>query len=289
MTKKHLIHDSGYKMLFSNPEMVKQLLTCFVNEEWINKIEYNSLEKIDKSFVTDEFSKRESDIIYKASFKGEDVYIFILLEFQSTVDRFMSLRMLRYIAELYEHLIRNHKLSRLPAVFPVMLYNGEKRWTAPEELNILIENSIPEKYIPCFRYYKIAVNEFSKDFLIKLNNTVAALFYSENCTADEISKEINTIVNLFKTEKPGEISSFIHWFRYMFQERSDLVDEIKQLEDVKSMLRTTVKKIAKENRLEGKLEGKLEVAQNLLKEKIPVKKIAELTGLSSEEIKKLKK
>jgi hypothetical protein len=84
--------------------------------------------------------------------------------------------MLRYIAELYEHLIRNHKLSRLPAVFPVMLYNGEKRWTAPEELNILIENSIPEKYIPCFRYYKIAVNEFSKDFLIKLNNTVAALF-----------------------------------------------------------------------------------------------------------------
>ena len=200
-------------MLFSNPEMVKQLLTCFVNEEWINKIEYNSLEKIDKSFVTDEFSKRESDIIYKASFKGEDVYIFILLEFQSTVDRFMSLRMLRYIAELYEHLIRNHKLSRLPAVFPVMLYNGEKRWTAPEELNILIENSIPEKYIPCFRYYKIAVNEFSKDFLIKLNNTVAALFYSENCTADEISKEINTIVNLFKTEKPGEISSFIHWFR----------------------------------------------------------------------------
>jgi predicted transposase/invertase (TIGR01784 family) len=75
----------------------------------------------------------------------------------------------------------------------------------------------------------------------------------------------------------------------MFQERSDLVDEIKQLEDVKSMLRTTVKKIAKENRLEGKLEGKLEVAQNLLKEKIPVKKIAELTGLSSEEIKKLKK
>lgn len=169
------------------------------------------------------------------------------------------------------------------------LYNGEKRWTAPEELNILIENSIPEKYIPCFRYYKIAVNEFSKDFLIKLNNTVAALFYSENCTADEISKEINTIVNLFKTEKPGEISSFIHWFRYMFQERSDLVDEIKQLEDVKSMLRTTVKKIAKENRLEGKLEGKLEVAQNLLKEKIPVKKIAELTGLSSEEIKKLKK
>lgn len=276
-------------MLFSNPEIVKQLLTGFVNEEWINEIEYSSIEKIDKSFVTDEFSKRESDIIYKASFKGEDIYIFILLEFQSTVDRFMSLRMLRYIAELYELLIKNHKPYRLPAVFPVMLYNGEKRWTAPEDLSILIENSIPDKYIPRFRYYKISVNEYSKNFLIKLNNTVAALFYAENCSADEINKEIKTIVNLFKTEKPDEISSFIHWFRYMFQDRSDLVDEIRQLKEVKSMLRTTVQKIAKENRLEGKLEGKLEIAQNLLKEKMPVKKIAEITGLVPEEIKKLKK
>lgn len=35
MMKKHNSHDSGYKMLFSNHEMVRQLLTSFVNEEWV--------------------------------------------------------------------------------------------------------------------------------------------------------------------------------------------------------------------------------------------------------------
>jgi predicted transposase/invertase (TIGR01784 family) len=209
MKKKHNLHDSGYKKLFSSHVMIKQLLTGFVNEDWVKNIEYSSLQKIDKSFISEEFAERESDIIYKAKFKGQDIYIFILLEFQSTVDKFMSLRMLHYIIELYEDLIRNHRLKTLPSVFPVMLYNGEKKWTAPEELSILIENSIPEKYIPKFSYYKIAENEFSKDFLKSLKNAVAALFYSENCSGSELQHEIDSIVDLIKTERPDEIKFFI--------------------------------------------------------------------------------
>jgi len=75
------VHDSGYKKLFSNHELVKQLLTCFVNEEWIKNIEYSTLERLDKSFVSDEFMEMESDLIYKAKFHGKDIYILILLEF----------------------------------------------------------------------------------------------------------------------------------------------------------------------------------------------------------------
>ncbi len=104
MTKKFNAHDSAYKKLFSNPEMVHQLFLSFVNEEWVQHIDYSSLERIDKSFITDEFIKRESDLIYRAKSRENDIYIFLLLEFQSTVDRFMALRMLRCqqnIQELY--------------------------------------------------------------------------------------------------------------------------------------------------------------------------------------------
>lgn len=293
MTKKHNAHDSGYKKLFSNHEFVRQLLTGFVNEEWINSIEYNTLERIDKSFISDEFSERESDLIYKVKFKGQDIYIFLLLEFQSTVDRFMSLRMLRYITELYEDLVKNQKLKTLPAVFPVMLYNGEKRWTAPEELSNLIENSVPEKYIPRFRYYKIAENEFKKDFLKSIKNVVGALFYTENCSGEELQQEIDIIVELLKTEKPDEISLFIKWFKYMFQERKELIEEVKGIEEVNTMLRTSLKKyskkIAKEAEIEGYQKGKLETARNLLKEKMTVKKISEITGLPVKDIENLTK
>jgi predicted transposase/invertase (TIGR01784 family) len=297
MTKKHNAHDSGYKKLFSNPVLIKQLLISFVSGEWVNGIDFNTLERIDKSFISDEFTERESDLIYKAKFEGKDLYIFILLEFQSTVDRFMALRMLRYITELYEYLVRNQKLKKLPAVFPVMLYNGEKKWTAPEELNTLIENSIPKQYIPEFRYYKIAENEFSKDFLISLNNSVAALFYTENCSGEELQHEIDNIAELLKSEKPVELSLFINWFAYMFQDRAELVEEIKGIEEVKSMLRTSIKKYGKQLLQEGIQEGiekgirkkAVETARILLFKKMPLNEIAEITGLTTEEIKMLDK
>ncbi len=286
--KKHNTHDSGYKMLFSSHEMVRQLLTSFVNEEWVHKIEYNTLERIDKSFVSERFESRESDIIYRARFRGRDVYIFILVEFQSTVDRFMALRILRYIVELYEYLVKNHKLKRLPAVFPVMLYNGEKRWTAPAGLDRLIEKSIPLQYIPNFSYYKIAENEFDREFLKTLNNAVAALFYTENCDGKEMKQEIDNIVRLLRYEKGDEITAFSHWFKYMFQGMPELVDEIKEITGVKNMLRTSLKKYSKELIQEGIEKGKLDTAMNLLKEKMTVKKIAAVTGLPVERIEKLK-
>jgi len=76
--KKHNYHDSGYKKLFSSPELVRQLLTSFVHEDWVSRIDYSTLQRIDKSFITDQFADRESDLIYKADFKGKDLYIFII-------------------------------------------------------------------------------------------------------------------------------------------------------------------------------------------------------------------
>ncbi|HNX24418.1 MAG TPA: Rpn family recombination-promoting nuclease/putative transposase, partial [Spirochaetota bacterium] len=278
MTKKHNFHDSGYKKFFSNPEMICQLLTYFVDEGWTADIDYSSLQRIDKSFVTDEFANRESDLVYKAYFKGKEVYIFLLLEFQSTVDRFMALRMLRYITELYEYLIKSYRIKMLPAVFPVMLYNGEKRWTVPEELNKLIEKSIPEKYIPDFRYYKIAENEFNKDFLRKIKNSVSALFYAENSSGDELTKEFKILTGLLKAERPQELSLFVKWFKYMFSDRDDVVEEVKGLEEAKTMLRSSIKEMSKKLINEGMEKGiqkglqagKLETAAALLNKKMPV-------------------
>jgi predicted transposase/invertase (TIGR01784 family) len=309
--KKHNYHDSGYKKLFSNTEMVRQLLTSFVKEDWVTRIDYSRLQRVDKSFITDEFAGRESDIIYKAFFKEKEIYIFILLEFQSTVDRFMSLRMLRYISELYEYLIKNYKIKTLPSVFPVMLYNGEKRWTAPEELCKLIETSIPERYIPQFRYYRIAENEFSKEFLKDLNNTAAALFYTENCSEEELRRDIDTIAAMLKKERPDEITLFVNWFKYMFQGRDDIVEEIRGIEEAKTMLRSSINRMSKRLIAEGKreglqrgiqegiekglqrglqrgiYEGKLDTAKALLGKNMPVKEISEITGLSVKDIEKL--
>ncbi len=67
----------------------------------------------------------------------------------------MPIRFLRYILESYESNKELRQNSKYPTVFPVLLYSGDKQWTAEFEINRLIHQGIPSKYIPKFRYYPI--------------------------------------------------------------------------------------------------------------------------------------
>ncbi len=71
----------------------------------------------------------KADIIDRFQLKDTDMYLNFLIEFQLTVDKFMTFRMLTYVMELYRELIYNHKLTRLPVIFPLLLYNGDAQWT----------------------------------------------------------------------------------------------------------------------------------------------------------------
>ena len=51
----HNIHDSGYKKLFSNRTIFRQLLETFVNEPWVAELDFSQAETLDKSFVADHY------------------------------------------------------------------------------------------------------------------------------------------------------------------------------------------------------------------------------------------
>lgn len=146
-------HDLRYKRIYTNPLFIEKLLTSFVNEQFIKGLDFSSIKRLDKSFIDSNMRKKESDLVYEIYFKKQPVYFYLLLEFQSTVDRSMPLRFLRYILELSESYGRNKQTKLFPAVFPLLIYNGDRRWTAKLNPNQLYEKSIPSKYIPNFEYY----------------------------------------------------------------------------------------------------------------------------------------
>ncbi|TVR57891.1 MAG: hypothetical protein EA426_11245, partial [Spirochaetaceae bacterium] len=148
-------HDSAYKYLFSSRHVFHQFLTRFVDEEFVRGLAVDDVEMVDKSFVSDELLDRESDIIYKVNLPGREFYVYVLLEFQSTPDKTIPVRMLLYILQLYDQLFRSSTKGLLPAVFPVLLYNGSRPWTVPHNISELIASEIPGKYIPSFEYYPI--------------------------------------------------------------------------------------------------------------------------------------
>jgi predicted transposase/invertase (TIGR01784 family) len=134
------IHDTGYSVLFSNKVIFRQLLETFVKEPWVSDIDFNEIEKLNKSFISEEHRKRESDLIYKVKLKDKTAYIVVLIEFQSTMQRFMAVRVLHYMMSLYLDLMQQKDLKLLPPIFPIVLYNGDDKWTAPVELKSLIEH-----------------------------------------------------------------------------------------------------------------------------------------------------
>ena len=47
-------HDEGYKLLFSHPRMVEDLLLGFVQEEWVERLDFSTLERVSGNYVSDD-------------------------------------------------------------------------------------------------------------------------------------------------------------------------------------------------------------------------------------------
>jgi hypothetical protein len=147
-------HDGGYKLLFGNQRMVEDLVRGFVPEPWVDRLDFSTLQRCEGSYVTEGSGRREADMVWRVRWEGEGkrgegtggegswLYVYLLLEFQSRVERFMAVRMLNYLSLLYLDLVKRRELTesgKLPPVLPLVLYNGERRWSAPRQVGELIE------------------------------------------------------------------------------------------------------------------------------------------------------
>ena len=134
-------YDETYKKLFTNSVLVEELMRYFVDEKLANELDFTTLESLETTSYSQDLEKRENDRILKIKRKsGGELYLLLMLEFQSSNDFSMAVRILNYVARLYEEITKTHgnnaSLS-LPAVFPVVLYNGDTSWTAKTSLRAL--------------------------------------------------------------------------------------------------------------------------------------------------------
>ncbi|MGD8177159.1 Rpn family recombination-promoting nuclease/putative transposase [Marinimicrobium sp. ARAG 43.8] len=77
-------YDVGYKLLFSNPRIVQDLLEGFVRPEWIDDIDFQTLEPFKASFTTDDLRERHDDSIWRVKMGPDWLYLYLLIEFQSS-------------------------------------------------------------------------------------------------------------------------------------------------------------------------------------------------------------
>ena len=302
------IHDSGYKKLFSNRTIFRQLLETFVNQEWVHSLNFDTCEPLDKSFISEHYKETESDLIYKVQFHDREVYIYILIEFQSTVDPFMALRVLNYITNFYmDFLVNNSGVKKLPAVFPIVLYNGSASWTAPVNLSALIEQTPPlGRFALDFQYFLIAENQYSQEALLRIRNIVSTLFLAESYYDVEVLEV--ELLNLFLSESDKKaVSLFLNWFKQLaFHGRleSDDYESLESIyrneEEVKTMLVTALERERErffqnglregeqKGRIEGEQKGRIETAKAMIAKGMEITLISEITNLPEAQLLQLK-
>jgi predicted transposase/invertase (TIGR01784 family) len=241
-------HDKWFTRLFSEPKIVEELLTSFVHESFVKDLDFTTIKKLNTKFIPQSERSRHADLVFEIKSRGHSAYIYLFFEFQSTVDRFMALRMARYLFEFYQETQRLSRSDLLNPPFPILIYNGDATWTAPERFSELVyASSIPKEYIPEFKYFKIAINEIPKRNLVKIRNAVAVAFYIENSTMDDIEKNRKELVTLLSEvfRKDGiEIVNIIKDRLLSLQQlpvESKTISSIEDITEVLSMYETRTK------------------------------------------------
>ncbi|WNG33670.1 Rpn family recombination-promoting nuclease/putative transposase [Archangium minus] len=135
-------HDLFARYTFGRPERAEAELRAVLPAHVVSEVDWSSLRLEPSSVVDPELRETESDLLFSARLRtGRSLLLYVLLEHQSTVDRWMALRMLRYVVRQVERWRQEHpERSLLPVIIPLVMYHGpEGAWTAPRRVEDLFE------------------------------------------------------------------------------------------------------------------------------------------------------
>jgi predicted transposase/invertase (TIGR01784 family) len=276
-------HDRSYRLLFSEPRLVEELVRGFFGQQWIERLDFGSLERVNASYVSEDLRNREGDVVWRAKLQdGRPVYVYLLLELQSGVQRYMAVRLMAYVALLYQDLIKRGELSpdgKLPLVIPIVLYNGEERWWAPQQLADLIEDVDPEAdlFRPRLEYRLIDEGSYSLADLEARRNLAAVLFWLEKAPEPEdVRRGIARLVEWLGGPDDGGLRrAFAVWLQKVRLPgkgiKEEEVPDTLGLEDFRTMLEKRVEewnqKLLERGRQEGRHEGEAGIVLRALERK----------------------
>ena len=276
-SKPKRTHDTSYKQLFSHPEMVRDLITGYVDPRVAQTFDLTTLERCNGSYVSPDLRERRNDVVWRMRSASGWTYVYLVLEFQSTVDRFMAVRLLGYIALLWQDLIAQKVIpsdGHLPPVLPIVLYNGDSRWTAPTTLKKLISAPHPAlaPMQPVFSYHFLDENRIPTAEGMALHNLVAAIFALEQTKNLAAQRKVIAVLRIWLQGKPALREAFGTWYAESLAPTGLLrlprggrvsIDEIEPMMATRIM--QDIKRQVAEGKAEGKAEGMAEAIRQLVK------------------------
>ncbi|MDQ1924103.1 Rpn family recombination-promoting nuclease/putative transposase [Massilia pseudoviolaceinigra] len=279
-------NDLGYRSLFAHPELVRDLVTHFTPFKLFRNVALFSFERVDPVYVSERLAARQSDMVWRVRIGQHVLYVYILLEFQSGVDRWMALRMQSYVGLLCQDLVKRHALSSallLPPVLPVVVYNGAPRWSASLDLAALLMQAPAElaPFQPSQRYLLIDQQRLDRAALEANATLLALLFRMELSSASEVRDNVLPALLTWFDDAPQESLrlSVAQWIKHLAQRRANpesfAFDSVEGVADMERKFETWAEEfedigfqkglaLAEKARMEGAAEGQVTALRAML-------------------------
>ena len=280
-------HDKIFRIYLDNREEVVKIINRKL--ELKRKLEKEEIEKYNSSFVNKRYENRESDVVYKK----KDQKIFFLIEHQTSIDYSMPKRILEYEIEIMEsnidHKKKMKKGEKLPAIIPIVIYTGRKKWDVAKYIEECQEKLEGGKIPGLGSYYIIDINEYSKEELEEDELFFSKILLIEKArTEEELIEILTDIAKKIKDEKAKEeLKRMIY---YIYREKigeektKELIEKLKEGESMKlAVERMLDKEYAKRDR-KSRQEEALSLAKKMIKEKIDINIVMKITGLKKEQL-----
>ncbi|WP_026823688.1 Rpn family recombination-promoting nuclease/putative transposase [Arsenophonus nasoniae] len=256
-------HDAVFRQFLSEKATAKDFFDIWLPDEIKLLCDLDSLKVESGSFIDSEMKNYQSDILYSVSTIKGSGYIYVLIEHQSTPDKLMAWRLMRYsMAAMQKHLEQGNK--QLPLVFPILFYCGEQS-PHPYSTN----------WLDCFHDRKLAERIYTQPFRladvttlddgqIMQHRRMALLeLIQKHIRRRDMTELMNEIVTLLSYNYYTD-NQVITLFNYLIQEGNtqkpmEFITEIaKQSEKHEGALMTIAQALKQEGLQEGLQKGKLE-------------------------------
>ncbi|EKJ9324560.1 Rpn family recombination-promoting nuclease/putative transposase [Salmonella enterica] len=284
-------HDAFFKQFLMHPDTTRDFLDIHLPAEIRGICDLDTLRLESSHSVEESLKEQYSDVLYSVKMQGTSGYIHVLIEHQSTADKKMAFRMMRYAIAAMHRLLKDEN-GPLPLVVPLLFYQGK---TSPYPLSMswLDMFALPELarriYSEPFPLVDITVipdDDIMQHRRIALLERLVTLISAEYTTESQLNSLLSYMVQRGHTDQP----------QVFYRE---LANRLPQEESMMTLAEwfaeQGMQKGVREGMLEGKREGLQEgkteerrnIARRMLEGGMTREAVAQITTLTDDEIEQI--
>ncbi len=138
-------HDALVRRALEDPATAQAWLKARLPRELVKQLNLSTLTEQPGTFVDTNLRRSETDALFKVQHEsGKPVYVYILVEHQSTVDLWLPLRLHKYHNRIWdrERLQRRLNTPTLSPIVSAVLHHGDRDWTPSRQFEDLYNEEV---------------------------------------------------------------------------------------------------------------------------------------------------